>query len=215
MPSAAVPLGTMAGMNRRLICALLATLAGASHAAPQVLRDGDIVFHTSRSAQSLAVQRATGSRYSHMGIVFLRDGKPYVFEAAAAVRHTPYAAWVAQGVGQHVVVKRLKDARARLTPAATRQLRRHARALEGKPYDLTFEWSDQRMYCSELVWKLYQRTLGIEIGQLQKIRAFNLSDPAVQPKMRERYGQRVPLDEPVISPAAMFDSPRLVTVWAH
>jgi hypothetical protein len=30
--------------------------------------------------------------------------------------------------------------------------------------------------------------------------------------MRERYGSRVPLDEPVISPGAMFDSTRLFTV---
>ena len=114
-----------------------------------------------------------------------------------------------------MVIKRLKNASAQLTPAAVRTLRRNAHAYEGRPYDLTFGWSDQRIYCSELVWKLYQRSLGIEIGQLQKIRDFHLSDPAVQGKMRERYGQRVPLDEPVISPAAMFDSPALVTVWAH
>jgi hypothetical protein len=30
--------------------------------------------------------------------------------------------------------------------------------------------------------------------------------------MRERYGDKVPLDEPVISPVAMFKSDRLVTV---
>jgi hypothetical protein len=30
--------------------------------------------------------------------------------------------------------------------------------------------------------------------------------------MRERYGDAVPMDEPVISPVAMFDSPLLVTV---
>jgi hypothetical protein len=33
--------------------------------------------------------------------------------------------------------------------------------------------------------------------------------------MRERYGTRIPLDEPVISPVAMFDSPLLVTVVAR
>jgi hypothetical protein len=32
-------------------------------------RNGDIIFHTSRSAQSVAIQLATQSRYSHMGIV--------------------------------------------------------------------------------------------------------------------------------------------------
>ncbi|MES2934380.1 MAG: hypothetical protein V4805_12935, partial [Pseudomonadota bacterium] len=47
------------------------------------LKDGDLIFQKSRSSQSLAVQRATGSPYSHMGIVFMRAGKPMVFEASA------------------------------------------------------------------------------------------------------------------------------------
>ena len=185
----------------------------ATHAA--ALKDGDIVFHTSRSAQSLAVQRATGSRYSHMGIVLMRGGKPYVFEAVQTVRYTPLAQWTARGNGGHYVVKRLRNADTLLTPGAQGTIARlHAKTsdFEGRPYDLTFEWSDGRIYCSELVWKLYQRALGVRIGELQKIRAFNLNDPAVRAKMRERYGDRVPMDEPVISPVAMFDSPLLTTV---
>jgi hypothetical protein len=34
----------------------------------------------------------------------------------------------------------------------------------------------------------------------------------VRAKLQERYGQHVPLDEPVISPQAIFESPLLVTV---
>ncbi len=183
----------------------------ASHAAT-ALQNGDIVFHTSRSAQSVAVQRATGSRYSHMGIVLLRDGKPYVFEAVQTVRYTPLAQWTARGNGGHYVAKRLRNADTLLTPGAIARLQARTAEFEGRPYDLTFEWSDQRIYCSELVWKLYQRALGVRIGELQKIRQFNLTDPAVRAKMRERYGDTVPMDEPVISPVAMFDSPLLVTV---
>jgi hypothetical protein len=33
--------------------------------------------------------------------------------------------------------------------------------------------------------------------------------------LRERYGGHVPLNEPVISPAAMYDSPLLETVLAR
>ena len=85
-------------------------------------------------------------------------------------------------------------------------MREAADSYEGKPYDLYFEWSDARIYCSELVWKMYRDAMGIEIGGLQKLREFDLADPAVKAKMRERYGTNVPLDEPVISPAAMFES---------
>jgi hypothetical protein len=39
------------------------------------------------------------------------------------------------------------------------------------------------------------------------------SHPAVQAKVRERYGDGVPLDEIVVSPAAIFDAPDLETVY--
>jgi uncharacterized protein YycO len=190
----------------------LALFAASAAADPSALRDGDLVFQTSRSAQSVAVQRATGSRYSHMGIVLLRNGKPFVFEAAGTVRYTPLNRWVARGAGSRVIAKRLRDAATLLDLQGLRRLRQEAGKYAGRPYDPTFEWSDQRMYCSELVWKIYQRALGIRIGELQKIGELRLDDPAVRIKLEERYGDRVPLEEPVVSPAAMFDSTALVTV---
>src|SRR4051812_30589349 len=81
------------------------------------LRDGDIIFHTSRSAQSAAIQRATHSRWSHMGFVVFRERHPYVFEAVATVRYTPLAQWTARGEHGKYVVKRLK---ANLTGAQTK-----------------------------------------------------------------------------------------------
>ena len=180
--------------------------AGAS-AAP--LRDGDIIFHTSRSAQSVAIQRATHSPYSHVGLIFIREGKPYVFEAISTVQYTPLATWTARGAGGKYVVKRLKRP---LTDTQTAKLRSAARGFEGKTYDLYFEWSDLRIYCSELVWKVYQHALGVKVGELQKLREFDLTDAGVRAKMRERYGTQVPLDEPVISPGEQFDSPLLETV---
>lgn len=198
-------------MRRLIVWSLLAVTAFAANAA-QDLKDGDIVFHTSRSSQSVAVQRATGSKYSHMGMVVFRSGKPYVLEAVETARYTPLDRWVARGEKGHFVAKRLRNADAVLTPDALRRLRAEAEQFVGRPYDLYFGWADDRIYCSELVWKAYDRSLGIQIGSLQKVRDFNLSDPAVKAKMRERYGDRVPLEEPVISPVAMFDSKLLITV---
>ena len=179
------------------------------------VRTGDLIFQTSRSAQSAAIQRATGSNWSHMGMIVLKGGQPYVLEASATVRFTPLARWVAFGVGRHFTVKRLADADELLTPEALKRLDRVGEGFLGRPYDLTFDWSDEKMYCSELVWKMYDRALGIEIGKLQKIREFNLTDPVVAAAFKQRYGDAVPMDEPVISPVAMFDSPLLVQVAAR
>ncbi len=201
-------------MIRRSLAALLALqlcACGVACAADGV-RDGDIVFHTSKSGQSVAIQRATSSPYSHMGLVVFRGGEPFVFEASATVRFTPMRAWIERGEGHRYVVKRLRDADSRLTSEVVKKMHAIARKLEGKKYDLTFEWSDDRMYCSELVWKVYERALGVEIGSLQKLREFRLKDPVVRAKLRERYGANVPLDEPVISPATMFGSAELETV---
>lgn len=173
-------------------------------------QQGDIIFHTSRSSQSLAIQKATGSVYSHMGIILLRDGKPYVYEAAKTVRFTPLAQWIARGTGSRYVVKRLRTP---LNASQQQQLYRQALHYQSRPYDLTFSWDDERIYCSELVWKIYKHALNTEVGQLQELREFDLSSPEVQAKMKERYGKHIPLNETVISPVAMFDSPLLTTVY--
>jgi uncharacterized protein YycO len=197
---------------KRTICGLVAFTAACGVSGTPAVRDGDIVFHPSRSAQSLAIQRATHSPYSHMGLILYRDDRPYVLEAVTTVRYTPLAEWVARGTGGHYVVKRLRDAQAILTPAAVDRLRKVAGGFEGRPYDLTFAWSDERIYCSELVWKAYDRALGVQIGALQHLRDFDLSGAVVRSKMKERYGDRVPLDELVISPASMFAANKLETV---
>lgn len=196
-----------------LIIGLMTVLVSQARELP-VVQDGDIIFQTSRSAQSLAIQQATGSRYSHMGIVQLRDGKPYVFEASATVKYTPLAAWIDRGENKHFVVKRLINAQQVMTPSAQLKIRQQARNFVGKPYDALFSWSDESLYCSELVWKMYHRALGVQIGKLQQVREFNLETPVVKHKLRERYGTQTPWDESVISPKAMFDSPLLVTVIA-
>jgi hypothetical protein len=195
--------------------AIAAVLVACSPGGSYQPRNGDIVFQTSTSAQSLAIQLATKSRYSHMGIVYLRDGAPFVFEAVQPVKLTPLAAWIERGEGGRFVAKRLRDADSRLTAETLQKMRSAGEALAGKDYDLYFEWSDDRIYCSELVWKVFERGAGIELGERETIADFDLSHPAVQEKVRERFGDHVPLDEVVVSPAAIFDAAMLETVYKN
>jgi uncharacterized protein YycO len=188
---------------------LIYLLATSAFGVEPELRDGDIIFQASRSGQSLAIQRATKSPWSHMGVIIFRDGEPFVFEAIATVRYTPLGAWIARGEGGRYEVKRWGEG---LSAEQRRRLKRAATPFVGKHYDLYFEWSDARIYCSELVWKMYERSLGIEIGARQKLREFDLADPAVKAKLAERYGRNVPLEETVISPAAMYRARGLTMV---
>ncbi|QYN47854.1 YiiX family permuted papain-like enzyme [Gilliamella sp. ESL0405] len=175
--------------------------------------DGDIIFQSSQSNQSKAIELATKSPYSHMGIIFIKNGKPYVFEAASKVVYTPFDKWVNRGKNRKYIIKRLKDHA--LSQKEIANLKRVAHSFENKPYDIWFGWDDKYIYCSELVWKIYNKALNLKIGQLQRIKDFNLSAPAVKQKLTERYGDKIPYQETVISPIAIFNSPLLITVDQH
>ena len=179
------------------------------------LKNGDIIFQTSLSNQSKAIQLATQSKYSHCGIIYKSGKDFYVFEAIQPVDTTPLSKWIARRENGKYVIKRLKNADAVLTPSTLNKMKEVGNEFKGKDYDLTFEWSDDKIYCSELIWKIYKRSTGIEIGKLEKLSDFDLTNSAVKSKMKERYGAKIPLNETVISPAAIFDSENLLTVRAN
>ncbi|MBM3454838.1 MAG: YiiX family permuted papain-like enzyme [Bacteroidetes bacterium] len=176
------------------------------------LKDGDLIFHTSISTQSEAIQLATKSAYTHCGIIFKEGNTFYVFEAVGPVKRTLLSEWIASGKNGKYVVKRLKSADQVLTPEVLSKMMEIGRGFNGKAYDKAFEWSDEKMYCSELIWKIYQRATGIELGQLEKLGDFDLSSSTVQQIIRNRYGNKIPLNESVISPVAVFESDKLVTI---
>jgi len=78
-------------MKKLLVIAVLGLLylLGCSDSFAEQVRDGDIIFQTSRSELSIPIQKATHSQYSHMGIVFFRNGSPHVYEAINTVEYTP------------------------------------------------------------------------------------------------------------------------------
>lgn len=176
------------------------------------LKSGDLIFQTSLSGQSIAIQLATNSKYSHCGLIY-KDGNDYfVLEAVQPVKRTRLDKWIARGQDGKYVIKRLKNADQVLTPETLAKMRQVVDKFIGKNYDLTFEWSDDKIYCSELIWKVYERGAGIEIGKLQKLNDFDLKNDAVKNKMKERYGDNIPKDEIVISPVSIFDSELLTIV---
>jgi len=175
-------------------------------------QNGDIIFQSSLSSQSKAIQLATHSKYSHVGIIYNNNNKLFVYEAIQPVKLTPLKQWIDRGENNHYVVKRLKNSEEILTKEVLANMKKIGEKYKGKNYDIYFEWSDDKIYCSELVWKIYKEATGIEIGELEGLRDFDLSHKVVEQKMKERYGDNIPLDEKVISPAAMFNSNKLITI---
>lgn len=176
------------------------------------LKTGDLIFHTSKSSQSKAIQIVTNSKYSHMGIIYKTEDKTYVYEAVQPVKMTPLDQWIKRGVKGKYVVKRLKNRESVLTPEGIQRMKNVGKKYLNKDYDLRFEWSDDKIYCSELVWKIYKEAFDIEIGTLEKIDDFDLSDEIVKQKVMERYGGAVPENEWVITPDRMFHASNLIKV---
>src|ERR1700741_2636502 len=174
-------------------------------------KTGDIIFIISASGQGKAIQLATKSKYTHVGMIFKEGDETYVYHAVEPVMKSTLSDFVAYSEDGKYVVKRLKD-QAVLNEAVDGKMLAMAKKLLGKHYDIYFNWKDDEWYCSEFVWKLYQRNYGIEVGKLRPLKDFDLPSPAVKEIMAKRYGTNIPLEENMISPGDMYNSDLLITV---
>lgn len=178
----------------------------------ETLQNGDIIFQTSLSLQSIPIQLATNSPYSHVGIVYHQEGKAYVFEAVQPVKSTPLEEWINRGKEGHYVVKRLKDA-SPLTEQSLAAMLEIGETWRGRSYDGKFQWTDDLLYCSELVWKLYDRGAGVELCAPSSVGDLELSDPKVLSLIKKRYPSgNYPKDEVIVTPADLFGCSLLKTV---
>ncbi len=175
------------------------------------VKDGDLIFHNSTSAQSPFLEQLTDSKYTHMGIVFFEAGKPLVYEAVEPVRYVPLEQWIDRGTNDHFVVKRLKNSKEVLSEKNLKLMKKKGLEFKGKSYDRRFQWDDANIYCSELVWKIYD-AIGIQIGALKQFNEFDLNSNEVKNQIKKRYtddGLTFDPNEKVITPVDMFNSSQL------
>ncbi len=176
------------------------------------LKDGDLIFHESRSNQSEMVRALTDSHFTHMGVVFKERGGAVVLEAVSPVKKTALEVFIARGSGGRYRIKRLRD-EARLGPKTIEKMRALGDSWLGRPYDLRFRWDDQSLYCSELAYKLFDRAAGVQLGKLQTAADMNLADERVQRALRKRFADlKFDPRETVVTPDAIFHDPNLIEV---
>lgn len=194
-------------------CMVLLFSCGNSKTNFTEFQNGDIIFQTSESEQCEAVRIATNSKFSHCGIIFIEEGKTYVYEAVQPVKITLLSDWITHGKDAKYVVKRLKKSVAQLTDSQVKAMKTYGSKLLNKNYDIYFGWSDSEMYCSELVWKIYQNGANIEICETKELKDFNLENPLVQRILYQRYGSQIPYTEKVVAPSQLHDSELLEAVF--
>ena len=139
----------------------------------EVLRQGDIVFRLgdARVVRGMVplsrfIARATGSPFSHTGVVAIEDGLPVVYDCSSAgVQRQPFEIWMLDSLGA-LGVKRLKPEHRERIPGVIDYCRA---AFERQvPFDNGFRMDDDSLYCLELTEKAF-RSQGLALSEPVRI----------------------------------------------
>ena len=173
-------------------------------------KDGDLIFQSELLPRGLAIQAATVSKYNHVGIIFKEQEKYYVYEAIGKVTKTPLNSFVNRRgtYGRYTVMRPRKD------KLNTRSLKQYITSQLGKKYDSSLKWSDDRMYCSELIWKAYHNSNSIDISTPRSVQD-RIMGKILLPVVPQNYLSFIDTDDPVASPADLARSWKLKIVYTN
>lgn len=172
-------------------------------------QEGDFVFQSvPQSDLTEAIEGATQSPYSHVGLVLRKNDSWYVREAIGPVTDTPLEEWVERGrYEQAFDAFRLRDEFKLYIP----KLIQASGSFLERPYDFRYDLDDETIYCSELLYKSMIIASGIPLGELQR-----LGDLNWQPYRAtiEKYeGGKPPLDRRMITPKSLAEADELEKVY--
>ncbi len=192
-----------------------------------VLREGDIVFRLGDAralrnmfALSWFIARATGSPFSHTGIVAIEDGSPVVYDSSSeGVRRVPFEAWMLDCIGSFGV-KRLKPEHRHHIPDVIGYCREVFE--QELPFDFEFRLDDPALYCLELTEKAF-RSQGLKlsepvrIGDWEHLTSYPITALVMPFGTRLALGRPITLEQPVYLPGndhqGVWASPLLETVF--
>jgi hypothetical protein len=175
-----------------------------------VLREGDIVFRlgdarTLRGTFPLSrfIAAATGSPFSHTGVVAVEDGSPVVYDCSSAgVQRQPFEVWILDCIGS-LGVKRLKPEHRGRIPGVIDYCR--AKFEQQVPFDFGFRPDDAALYCVELTEQAF-RSQGlvlsqpVRIGDWEHLGRYPLTALATPYVSRLMLEHSITLEQPVYLP---------------
>ena len=164
------------------------------------VKEGDVIFQTSQSEQSPLIQIGTRSMITHCGIVVMKGGKPYVLETQRTIVLTPLDKFIARG----------KDGRYWLKRSNKDNIKIKYNSYLGKPYDLAFKFDNGKFYCSELIYDIYIKQLGIELCKPKKVGDYLILGTDELPKIEKAMKKRgITKEQYAVAPVDIFNSEHL------
>jgi hypothetical protein len=173
-------------------------------------REGDIIFQSlPHNALVDAIEGSTDSPFSHCGILRQSGEDWLVIESIGTVTETPLKSWIDRGRSEHYAVYRLKETYQGKIPLFIKE----AQGYKGLPYDIHYEMDDKAIYCSELIYKAFQKAAGENMGTLQKLGELKWQPHVAVIKQIE--GGNVPLERAMITPRGLTESSQVVKVFSN
>ncbi len=172
------------------------------------IREGDFIFQHLPGRLTRVIADITNSPYSHCGIIVKKQSNFYVLEAIGPVIETPLNTWINRGIGHRITIVRLKEKYQRDIP----KIIKAANKFKGLPYDVQYDWDNEKIYCSELIYKAVDAAIGLQLTNF-----VNLGDLSWQPHeafIRYITGGELPLDRKMITPADIVVSDKVDIVYS-
>ena len=161
------------------------------------LKEGDLIFHTSKSEQSPLIQYATMSVLSHCGIIIEKGDGLYVLEATGKLKLTPLQDFINRGKGKQWWAKRVID----------KPIKVKYSHLLGRRYDTSFKPDNNLFYCSELIHHIYLKQFGVELCKYRKVSSYHIIG------LKKKLIQRgINLEQKVVAPIDIYDSDKAKTI---
>lgn len=170
--------------------------------------EGDFLFQSLPHDRLIdTIEGSSGSPFSHCGIVKQCEGKWCVIEAIGPVKETPLSEWIAQGRDDAFVAYRFRAPLAEKIPAIIAAAEKY----EGRPYDIHYDLDDEKIYCSELLWKATRDATGVKLGKLQKLG--ELKWQPYEEVIRYLENGALPLGREMITPRSVSEDARLEEIF--
>ena len=95
---------------------------------------------------------------------------------------------------------------------AQRRIKQVTTRFESKKTDPELQWSDERLYSSELVWKVYHEALGVKLCELREIDSYQPTGGLSRYILQMQNGYQNSFTDRVVSPDDIFHSDKLFEV---
>lgn len=209
-------------MKRIFFAIILMQISNIAYAA---FLPGDILLQSAKCGVFCdSIRATTHSQIDHAAIVIVppqtqrlafgskgaaMDGE--IIEAWTPIaKKTPLSEFLSRDDGKYIQLRLKPEYRDKISMDDVINV---AKSYIGKDYDYKFEENEDKIYCSELVYKAYEKGANIPVGKIQKISDFDKK--YAKGYWTEHFHGKIPWERRVISPAGLLMTNKFDVVFSN